>query len=124
MLKGTEKQVNWATAIRKDRLKVWQESAPDSFKELESMLAQQGVASWWIASKDKSLEEVRGQLRGGGRPETPSKRDALGDLLKVGMRKADEEVWETVVTASGFARSGPARDMVTGEIVIDASLPF
>ena len=123
MLKGTEKQVNWASAIRKDRLKVWQASAPDSFKELEVMLTQQGVASWWIASKDKSLEEVSGQLRGGGKQETPGKETTHSAPLKVGMRKA-EEVWETVVTASGFTRSGPARDMVTGAIVIDASLPF
>jgi|GEM_PF-1252873 len=124
MLKGTEKQVNWAKAIRKDRLKVWQESAPDSFKDVESLLTQQGVASWWITSKDKSLEEARSQLQGGAKPKAPTKKAAPGVAKAVSMEKPDEEVWETVMTASGFRRSGPTRDTVTGELVDDATLPF
>jgi hypothetical protein len=44
-LKGTEKQVNWAKAIRKDRLKVWQGADTDSFQAVESMLTQQCLAS-------------------------------------------------------------------------------
>jgi hypothetical protein len=61
-LKGTEKQVNWAKAIRKDRLKVWQGTDPDSFQGVELSLTQQGMASWWITSRDKSLKEVCSQL--------------------------------------------------------------
>jgi hypothetical protein len=123
-LKGTEKQVNWAKAIRKDRLKVWQQSAPDSFKDVESMLTQQDVASWWITSKDKSLKEVCSQLHGGARPKTPTKKAAPSAVKFASTRNADEEVWETVATASGFMRSGPTRDIVTGEVVHDATLPF
>ena len=123
-LKGTEKQVNWAKSIRKDRLKVWQQSAPDSFKDVESMLTQQDVAAWWITSKDKSLKEVCSQLQGGARPKTPIKKGAASVAKFASLRNADEEVWETVATASGFMRSGPTRDMVTGEVVVDATLPF
>jgi hypothetical protein len=122
-LKGTEKQVNWAKSIRKDRLKLWQQSAPDSFKEVESTLTEQDVAAWWITSKDKSLKEVCSQLQGGAKPKTASKK-AAPSVAKFAMRNADQEVWETVATASGFMRSGPTRDMVTGEVVIDATLPF
>jgi hypothetical protein len=123
-LKGTEKQVNWAKAIRKDRLKVWQQSAPDSFKDLELMLTQQDVASWWITSKDKSLKEVCSQLQSGAKPKGPTKKAAPSVAKFASMRNADQEVWETVATASGFMRSGPTRDMVTGEVVVDATLPF
>jgi hypothetical protein len=124
-LKGTEKQVNWAKTIRKNRLKVWQESAPDSFKDVELTLSQQGVASWWIASKDKSLKEICSQLQGGAKPQSPIKKAAPSVPKVVCMRKADdEELWETVATATGFMRSGPTRSCLTGEVVVDATLPF
>ena len=123
-LKGTEKQVNWAKAIRKDRLKVWQGTDSDGFKNVESVLTRQAVASWWITSKDKSLKEVCSQLQGGSKPKMPVKKAAPDVPSKVSWKKADEEVWETVATVSGFMRSGPTRDMVTGEVVVDATLPF
>jgi hypothetical protein len=134
-LKGSEKQVNWAKAIRKDRLKVWQGTDPDSFQAVESMLSQQGVASWWIASKDKSLGEVCSQFQGGAKPLIPSsscttasKKTPSGSTKIVsiaGVGQADEgELWETVETPTGFRRIGPTRDMVTGEVVVDAALPF
>ena len=123
-LKGTEKQVNWAKAIRKDRLKVWQAADSDSFKNVELMLTQQNTASWWITSKDKSLGQVCSHLQAGAKPTTQGKKAAPGVPLTAGMKKVDHEVWETVVTASGFMRSGPTRDMVTGEVVEDATLPF
>lgn len=123
-LKGTDKQVNWAKAIRKDRLKVWQESDRASFQDAESMLSQQGMASWWITCKDKSLKEVRSHPLTGTKPKAPVKKAAPSVAKVAGMRMADEEVWETVVTASGFMRSGPTRDMTTGELVTDATLPF
>lgn len=123
-LKGTEKQVSWAKAIRKDRLKVWQGKDSNAYQDMELMLSQQDVASWWIASKDKSLEDVRSQLQSGAKPMAPIKK-AAHSIAKIVVRSlADEEVWETVATASGFMRSGPTRDMVTGEVVNDVTLPF
>jgi hypothetical protein len=123
-LKGTEKQVNWAKAIRKDRLKVWQGIDSDSFQDAESMLAQQDVASWWIANKDKSLKEPCGQLKNGTKSKTPGRTSASSVPLRVAVKTAGAEVWETVVTVSGFRRSGQARDLLTGEVVNDATLPF
>jgi len=132
-LKGTEKQVNWAKAIRKDRLKVWQGADPDSFQAVESTLSQQGVASWWIDSRDKSLQEVCSKLFGGTRPKTATRTVATDKTVApvaarvsmAGLGRADDgELWETVVTATGFGRSGPTRDLVTGAVVVDATLPF
>lgn len=124
-LKGTEKQMNWAKAIRKDRLKVWQGTDPNKFQEVELMLAKQAASSWWITSRDKSLEEVCRQLQGGSKPQAPSQKAAPSGAKAVSMARADdEELWETVVTATGFRRSGPTRDMVTGKVVVDATLPF
>lgn len=123
-LKGTEKQINWAKAIRKDRLKVWQRTDPDRFHSVELVLAKQAASSWWITSRDKSLKEACSQLQGGGSPKTSNKKATPGVAKAVSMARSDEEVWETVVTGSGFRRSGPTRDIATGEVVIDSSLPF
>jgi hypothetical protein len=123
-LKGTEKQVNWAKAIRKDRLAKWQGTDSDRFQEVESMLTSQGVASWWIVSKDKSLEQVCGQLLSGAKAKAPDKKTSINAPLKFAIKTADEEVWNTVATATGFTRSGPTKDMVTGEVVDDAAIPF
>jgi len=124
-LKGTEKQVSWAKTIRKDRLKVWQASDPDGFQGVELMLTQQGASSWWITNRDKSLKEVCSQLQGGSKQQAPSQKAAPIGAKAVSIARADdEELWETVVTATGFMRSGPTRDMVTGEVVDDATLPF
>jgi hypothetical protein len=126
-LKGTEKQINWAKAIRKDRLKIWQAADPDGFEGVELMLTQQGASSWWITNRDKSLKEVCSQ-RGGAKPKSPgdtaSKTASSVAKLATMERADDAELWETVITATGFARSGPTRDMVTGEVVNDATIPF
>ena len=125
-LQGTEKQVNWAKTIRKDRLKVWQAADPASFQEVESLLIQQGASSWWITGRDKSLKEVCSQLLGGAKPKASGTKAAAprADTVVSLERMGKEELWETVVTASGFRRSGPTRNAVTGEIVQDATLPF
>jgi len=122
-LKGTEKQVNWARAIRKDRLKVWQGADCDSFQGMETLLSAQDVASWWISNKDKSLKEICGQLQSGTKP-VPALRKAPLALPLPARRVIGEEVWELVATASGFRRAGLTRDQVTGEVVHDAGLPF
>ena len=123
-LKGTEKQVNWAKAIRKDRLNVWQVSDSDSFRGMELRLNTQDVASWWISNKDKSLNEICAQLQGGAKPMAPTRKAPPVALLQVARKVVGEEVWESIASATGFRRSGLTRDQVTGEVVHDASLPF
>jgi hypothetical protein len=62
---GAPKLVVWAEKIRKDRLKVWQETSPEIFKALESLVTQQSRADWWITYKDKGLDDVCKKLLGG-----------------------------------------------------------
>ena len=124
VLKGSEKQVKWAQAIRKDRLKVWQGSDSAGYQDAESLLIRQEMASWWITSRDMSLGEVCSQLRGGAKPKAPGRTAPPARAQAVRARQPEEEVWETVATASGFRRSGPARDLTTGAVMVDATLPF
>lgn len=62
---GAPKLVVWAEKVRKDRLKVWQETSPEIFKAIESILTLQTSADWWISYKDKGLDVVCKQLLGG-----------------------------------------------------------
>ncbi len=62
---GAPKLVVWAEKIRKDRLKVWQETSPEIFKAVESIVNSETSADWWIAHKDKGLEVVCKLLMGG-----------------------------------------------------------
>jgi hypothetical protein len=57
-LTGSPKQTSWATKIRSDRLKIWQESSPQKFKEIEKSLVTITDAGWWIAYKDKDITTV------------------------------------------------------------------
>lgn len=123
-LKGTEKQVNWAKAIRKDRLMVWQRADAERFQDVELMLNRQAAASWWITCKGKSLKEVCSILEGVAKTKASCMKATSHAPLKAGTKKGVEEVWETVATASGFMRSGPTRDTVTGDVVLDSNLPF
>jgi len=64
-LTGAPKLVVWAEKIRKDRLKVWQETSPEIFKAVEAIVTGEASADWWIAHKDKGLETVCKLLRSG-----------------------------------------------------------
>ncbi len=64
-LTGAPKLVVWAEKVRKDRLKVWQETSPEIFKAIESIVTRETRADWWIAYKDKGLDVVCKQLLGG-----------------------------------------------------------
>jgi hypothetical protein len=57
-LVGAPKLVVWAEKIRKDRLKVWQETSPEIFRAIEPIVNQQSRADWWIANKDKGLDAI------------------------------------------------------------------
>jgi hypothetical protein len=64
-LTGAPKLVVWAEKVRKDRLKVWQETSPEIFAAIEAIVAGETRAAWWIAHKDKGLDVVCKQLLGG-----------------------------------------------------------
>jgi hypothetical protein len=64
-LTGAPKLVVWAEKIRKDRLKVWQETSPEIFMAVEAIVTGETSADWWIAHKDKGLETVCKLLRSG-----------------------------------------------------------
>lgn len=133
-LTGSVKQINWAQKIRRAWLKAWQGEDSSRFKAVEPMLYQQELASWWIANMEKSLEEVCKVLHAGTtavtkapKPVTKKPVDGGAAVPKVNVgRKAavDEDGVTRVVTATGFTQVGPTRDMMTGEIVEDDSLPF
>jgi len=71
-LTGAPKLVVWAEKIRKDRLKVWQETSPEIFKAVEAIVKNEKSADWWIAHKDKGLEVVCKLLRSGNLQRPPS----------------------------------------------------
>ncbi|TSK05144.1 MAG: hypothetical protein FPO08_16700 [Geobacter sp.] len=135
-LQGSVKQINWAKGIRKNRLQVWQREDAKRFQAVGTMLGQQELASWWIANKENTLEEVCKVLDGGAKPKAPKAPDA--SLMEAkGTSSAAVEVKQKSVkqkpisegvvrtmTATGFIQVGPTRDMVTGGIVVDGSLPF
>ena len=64
-LTGPPKLVIWAEKVRKDRLKVWQETSPEIFKAVATLLNQQTRADWWISYKDKGLDAVCKHLLAG-----------------------------------------------------------
>jgi hypothetical protein len=74
-LTGAPKQVVWAEKVRKERLRVWQETSPEIFKAIEAVVTRETRADWWIAYKDKGLDVVCKHLLGGNlqRP-TPAPR--------------------------------------------------
>ena len=64
-LTGAPKLVVWAEKVRKDRLKVWQETSPEIFKAIESVVILETRADWWLAHKDKGLDVVCKHLLSG-----------------------------------------------------------
>ncbi len=85
-LTGAPKLVVWAEKVRTDRLKVWQETSPEIFSAIESIVTRQRSADWWISYKDKGLDVVCKHLLGGNlqRPQAAQRKKA--DLLQ---KKAD-----------------------------------
>jgi hypothetical protein len=88
-LAGAPKLVVWAEKVRKDRLKVWQETSPEIFKAIESIVTRETRADWWIAYKDKGLEVVCKHLLGGTlqRPAAVQRKKADVPLKKTDTRK-------------------------------------
>jgi hypothetical protein len=86
---GAPKIVVWAEKVRKDRLKVWQETSPEIFKAIESVVTNETRADWWIAFKDKGLDVVCKQLLGGNlqRPAAPPRKNADRPRQKMHTKK-------------------------------------
>ena len=86
---GAPKLVIWAEKIRKDRLKVWEETSPEIFKAIEYIVTRERSAEWWIAHKDKGLEVVCKLLLGGNlqRPAAGQRKKADQPLKKAETKK-------------------------------------
>jgi hypothetical protein len=88
-LVGAPKLVIWADKIKKDRLKVWQETSPEIFKAIEPIVTRERSAEWWIAHKDKGLEVVCKLLLGGNlqRPAAVQRKKPDQPLKKTDTKK-------------------------------------
>ena len=136
-LSGSEKQIAWAERIRKDRLTVWQESDPEEFEVVKMELLQQDSSAWWITYRDRSLEEVIKHITYGVKwqalkeKKTPGKKAASSptqrDALSVPMNPMTATTGADCIrieTPTGFQLIGPTKNILTGEVVEDDSLPF
>jgi hypothetical protein len=145
-LNGSPKQVNWATKIRTERLKIWLESSPERFKEIEEALTRLTDAGWWISYKDKDINTVYNHLLQGidlqknHRDEwrKQEKRQEQKDSSEVRSYLKKELAKESVdrngnvstLTVKGSNGDGlmkwesPAIDTRTGEVSSDPNLPF
>jgi len=104
-LKGSEKQIKWATSIRKDRIAQWGKSA--LYPEVEPDILKNTAASWWIAHRSQSIEEIWSAAK------------AQTSVL------VDFSLWTRTDTPTGLTLVGPTRDAVTGEVLEDdGTLPF
>jgi hypothetical protein len=115
-LKGTPKQIAWAERIRTDSLARWKKSDPVKFSEL----AKQTASSWWIANKDKELEEVLGVTVKSSTTASSSK--PKGASMPT-ITPTSDKMFET--KPDGSTRYvGELRDAATGELVVDEGCPF
>lgn len=104
-LKGSEKQIKWATSIRMDRIAHWGKSA--LYPDVEAEILKNTDASWWIAHRDQSIEEICSKAKG--------EASTLVDF----------SLWTRTDTPTGLTLVGPTRDAVTGEVLVDdGTFPF
>jgi hypothetical protein len=121
-LQGTEKQINWAETIRKNRIKAWQ-SCSAIYDAIEKDIYGKKLASWWIANKDKNAEEIYRFIQGGSSAKTSSpSKVVVNKLVLDEVIKYDGA--ERIETEYGYKTVFPTRRIDTGEIVNDESLPF
>lgn len=134
-LVGSDKQVAWAEKIRNNRLKVWQESDPEAFEVTQAILFKEDQAAWWITYRERSLNEVIKHITYGvkwknlkekkhkeqKKQKAPVEKTAPTVPMEV-VESADS--FKKIETDTGFHLIGPTRDMLTGEVVEDDSLPF
>jgi hypothetical protein len=104
-LRGSEKQIKWATSIRKDRIAQWGKSA--LYPDVEVSIIENTAAAWWIAHRDQSVEDICSMAK------------AQTSVL------VDFTLWTLTDTPTGIKLVGPTKDVVTGEVLVDdGTLPF
>jgi hypothetical protein len=148
-LTGSPKQTSWATKIRSDRLKVWQESSPQKFKEIENSLVTVVDAGWWISYKDKDIITVlnhfsegidlnkiqRDEWEKNQKKQVQKDSASVKKYLKKEMEKEDRGMKIdgkqdgcmilSRSTGEGLMKwESPAIDSRTGEVSSDTDLPF
>jgi hypothetical protein len=148
-LTGSPKQTSWATKIRSDRLKVWSDSSPQKFKEIENSLVTITDAGWWISYKDKDIITVFNHFSEGidlnkiqrDEWEKNQKKKELKDsagvraYLKKELKKEsngkkidgkqDDKLTMIGPSDDGLMKwEGPVIDSRTGEVSSDTDLPF
>jgi hypothetical protein len=142
-LKGSPKQVNWASKIRTERIKVWSESSSERFGEIEESLATLTDAGWWISYKDKDINTVYNHLHQGvdlqkihreewlKQEKKQEQKDSSEVRSYLKKELAKESSGDTtklplkVSTGEGLMKwEGQAIDTRTGEVSSDSSLPF
>ena len=112
-LEGTEKQIKWATAIRKEMTETWKRSDPQAFMTLG--IEKETKASWWIANRQHHL--IGGVLRLHNVKPKESSGSAASSF------SSDKVIYE--MCADGRSRyTGELRDLVTGKVVVDLDCPF
>jgi len=145
---GSPKQVSWASAIRSDRLKVWQATSPEKFAEIVTLLATMSDAGWWIAYRDKDIATVYHHLQEGidlrkfqkdewvGKQKRQEQKDRaeVRSFLKKELEKESREKkrgagQDVAVTGALHGNHlvkyvGPAIDCITGKVNDDPDLPF
>lgn len=121
-LQGTEKQIIWAENIRKNRIKVWQ-TCSAIYDAIETVICKKNIASWWIANKDCSADEIYRIIQGGTSEKKTSPSKVLINTLIMD-HAINYEGAERVNTEYGYKTVFPTRNISTGEIVCDKSLPF
>lgn len=121
-LQGTEKQISWADTIRKKQIKTWQ-SCPAIFEAIEKDICGKKLASWWIANKDKSAEEIYRFIQCGSSSKPSSQSKVVADKLVMD-DTINYEGSERVETEYGHKTIFPTRRIDTGEIDNDDSVPF
>jgi hypothetical protein len=121
ILQGTEKQVSWADTIRKKQIKSWQ-LCPAVFDAIEKDICGKKLASWWIANKDKSAEEIYRFIKSGSSAQTLSPGRVVSKMVMDDV--ISYEGSKRIETEYGYKTIFPTRRIDTGEIDNDDSLPF
>ena len=146
VLKGSPKQVQWATKIRTECFRVWREASPQRFGEIEEAVAAMREAGWWISYRDKDITTVYNHLSEGidlqkiqrdewrkqeKKQELQESAEARRYLKKELQKEAGGR--ESAVSGLTLRNSsddilmkweGQALDMRTGEPSRDPDLPF
>jgi len=115
VLEGSEKQIRWATSIRKEMTEVWKRSDSEAYEALG--LENETKASWWIANRQHVL--IDGALR----PHNVNGAASVKGYSPALSPTESEKTYEACPDG-GCIHIGGLRNMLTGELVVDPECPF